>query len=282
MTAPTYPKLAKALAVTAALLPLSLVPARGGDLAAVISSDSGAYAEAFAAFRASMQAPFDTYDLSKSGADIPEEVRFVVAFGAKAAALQYAPGTHLVYALTPVTGRGRLWHEISMVPEPGAALAAYKALQPGLKRLAVLWAAYPGEKYLSELKAAGAGAGVEIISSRIKGPDMLPDRLRGLMGKIDAFWLMPDPALITQSSIMLLSSFSCENGIPFYAPTAALVASGATASFAPDFSRSGAEAAKAVMIMYRNGELPAVSYVPEATLKVNKEASLRCRWPLAK
>ena len=254
--------------------------ALAGDMAAVLSSNTGPYAEAYAAFRAELGVPFDLHDLSKAGVTAPEDVGYAVAFGAKAAALEYPPGTHLVYALTPVVIRTRNWHEVSMVPAPKAALAAYKELQPGLKRLAVFWTAYPGEKYISDLREAGGAAGIEVISSRLKNPDAFPERLRGLMGRMDAFWLMPDPALITQSSIMVLASFSCANAIPFYAPTTALVAGGATASYAPEFAEAGAAAARAILVMYRGGRLQQVTYVNNIRLHVNRELTEKCRWPV--
>jgi len=265
-----------------ALLLLPACASSAAELAAIVSSDSGAYAEAYAAFKAEIKLPFDFYDASKPGFSPPEDIKYAVAFGARAAALEYPPGTHLVYALAPVTGRGRSWHEISMAPRPGEALAAYKGLQPGLKRLAVFWAAYPGEKYMEELRSAGAAAGIEILSSRLKTPDSFPERLRLLIGKIDAFWLMPDPILITQASLMILANFSCSNATPFYAPTYALVLSGATASFAPNFTAAGAAAARAITAIQSDSKAEPVIYAERTLLRVNETLRDKCRWPLVK
>ena len=274
---------AAAPAILAAALALLNVPAAAApDVAAVLSSDSGPYSEAYAAFKTEIGRPVAVYDASKSYLEVPEDIRYAAVFGAKATALQFPPDVHLVYALTPLAGRGRLWHEISMVPEPAAALAAYKALQPGLRRLAIFWAAYPGEKYMDELDLAGDAAGIEVISVRLKGQEGFPERLRRLMGKMDAFWLMPDPALISQSSIMVLASFACANGIPFYAPTEALMQSGATASYSPGFAASGAAAARALKIMYDGGKLPSVIYVPDIQIMVNEAAAQKCGWPVRK
>jgi len=269
-----------ALIAAALSFPLSDRPAAAGEVAAVLSSGSGPYSEAYAAFKKTMTQPFETYDLSKPGTEIPENTLYVAAFGAKAAALDYAPDTHLVYALAPVAGLGGMRHEVAMVPAPAAALAAYKALQPGLRRLAVFWAAYPGEKYITDLRRAGKDAGIEIIPSRLKSGTAFPERLRALMPRMDAFWLMPDPALITQSSIMVLASFSCDNAIPFYAPTSALVASGATAAYAPEFAEAGAAAARAIMVMHDGGRLPQESYVEKVSLLVNTDLPKKCRWPI--
>jgi len=263
-------------------LPVSATAARASDLAAIVSSDAGPYAEAYAAFAAALPEKPDFYDASSPDFAPPEDARVTAAFGARAAALDLPQGSHRIYALAPVTGRGPGWHEISMVPPPAAALAAYRELQPGLKRLAVFWAAYPGEKYIAELHEAGEEAGIEIISARLKSPDSLPERLRRLMGKMDAFWLMPDPALITPGSLLVLTNFSCANSVPFYAPTYALVLNGATASFAPDFSEAGAAAARSVLIIKGGGRVPPVVYPENIRLRVNDSLAAKCRWPLKK
>ena len=102
------------------------------------------------------------------------------------------------------------------------------------------------------------------------------------MGKMDAFWLMPDPALINTGSLMVLANFSCANAIPFYAPTAALVQDGASASYSADFSAAGAAAAQAISNIYSGGDQPRVAYPGKAVMLVNKDMADKCRWPFAK
>ena len=167
-----------------------------------------------------------------------------------------------------------------MMPDPVQALAAYKALQPGLRRLTVFWTSYPGEDYMAALEAAGRRAGVAVTPTRLKGPDMFPDRLRRSLGRMDAFWVMPDPVLINQSSIMVLTSFSCANAVPFYAPTAALVIDGASASYSPGFYEAGAAAARLVNALRSGAAVPEVAY-PPSSLNVNEPLASKCRWPFA-
>jgi len=269
------------LAAAGALLLFTAGGLPAADLATVVSSDSGPYSEALEAFKAALRIPSDFYDASSPDFTPPEDATHVVAFGARAAAVAYPPGTHLVCALAPVNGRSR-WHEISMVPPPAEAVAAFKGLQPGLKRLAVFWAAYPAEAYLDELRKEGEKAGITVILTKLKGPDSFPERLRRLMGKMDAFWLMPDPVLINKNSLMVLASFSCANSIPFYAPTYALVQNGATASFSSDFSESGTAAAKAITNIYKGGEQPRITYPENPLLRVNSELAVKCNWPIRK
>lgn len=268
-----------ARAAAAALL-CAPVPAAASDVAAVLSSDIGPYQEAYSGFKAAFAGEADLVDASAKDFRLPDDVHFVAAFGAKAAAVKYPPGTHLVYALAPVVSQNPHWLQVSMAPHPGEALAAYKGLQPGLRRLAVFWSAYPGEAYMDELRAEGEKAGVAVISARLKSPDSLPERLRRLMGGIDAFWLMPDPALITQDSLMVLTSFSCSNGIPFYAPTTALVQAGATATYSQDFRAAGEAAAAAITGLKEGRDLQGAFYAGKASLRVNEALRGKCRWPI--
>ncbi len=262
-------------------LPILLAgPALGGEISAVLSSGSGPYAEAYASFKTGLALPHGTYDASAADFVPPENSAYFAAFGARAAAADYPPGSRGVYVLAPSTVRRRGWQHISMVPSPAGAVAGFLALQPGLKRLAVFWAAYPGEHYMEELRDAGRRAGVDIISAKLRSTDAFPERLRGLLGRMDAFWLMPDPALITAHSLMVLASFACGNSVPFYAPTAALVQNGATASLAPDFAQSGAAAAEAARAFLRGEDLPEVLFVENPRLRLNAELIAKCRWPV--
>lgn len=254
--------------------------AAAADLAAVVSSDYAPYSEACSAFSGALKGTPDIYNASSPAFSVPYDFRYVAAFGARAAALPYPPGTRVVYALAPVALRGRMWYEISLLPSPEAALSAYKALQPGLKRLAVFWDVYPGEYYMEGLRDAGKLLGVEIISTRLSSPDSFPERLRRLMGKMDAFWLMPDPALITNTSLLVLAAFSCDNSVPFYAPTRALLGRGATASYAPDFAGAGIVAAMVVSALREGREPQRVTY-PKAELAVNSALLQKCGWPLS-
>lgn len=267
-------------ACAALLLCAAGLPARAGEVAAVLSSGSGAYTEAYDAFSRAFQGQTDLVDASAVPAALPVDVRYVAAFGARAVALAYPAGTHRVYALAPLPSRAQDWHEISMLPEPAAALAAFKELQPGLARLAVFWSSYPGDKYMAALRKQGQVSGVDIVPARLSSPDQFPQRLRSLMGEMDAFWLMPDPVLITQNSLMILAAFACSNSVPFYAPTHALLRNGATAVLAPNFADAGTAAARAVAVLRAGGKLPPVIYADSQPLSVNFDQAEKCRWPL--
>ena len=217
------------------------------------------------------------FDLSRGKPRLPGDLRAVAAFGSRAADLKYPEDVTVVYALAPgffPDKPGRLIR-VSSLPEPGKALAAYKQLQPGLKRLTVFRLRNLSKIYPEKLAAAGKAAGVEVSEVALSSSTEFPEALRALSGKTDALWLFPDPNLISKTSLDVLAEFACANKIPFYAPSAGLVALGATAAYAPGFAETGAAAARALQAALDGREQPSMVFA-EASLTVNRKAAAAC------
>lgn len=250
-------------------LPLPADQVRLPEAAAVLSAASGRYLEAFGAFRAAYPGEARLYDLSKG--EVPAGADLVVAFGGLAASYGgYRPGARLVYCLAPglPAPRSRRVQAVAMVPEPASALEAVLSLQPDLRRLGVIWASADYGAYAAALAGAGAAAGLEVVPVRVEDQAGLPAALRGLRGA-GAFWLLPDPALITQDNFKLLRDFSHGNRLIFYAPTENLASDGdpAAAAVYVTFSDIGRAAAAAAA----NSAGGPVIYPGKARLYVNPE-----------
>lgn len=222
------------------------------EVMAVISSDLKPYLEAFEGFGEAFGRPVPFVNLEKEGLRVGPGVHVVVAFGGKAALEHYPDQATLVYCmapgirLRPADRKGPLVR-VQMLPRPGSALVKLKEIQPGLRRLEVLWTSDGIEDYLQEMQQVSPSLGVEVLVERLNGPDDLPDRLRALVGgRVDALWLSPDPLLVNSQSFSILREFSWSNDIPFYAPTAGLVEKGAVASVSTSFREIGRTAAMAV------------------------------------
>ena len=251
------------------------------EAAAVLAKGSGLYFEASLAFQKALGRPVQVYDLAAGKPSLPRGLKAAAAFGAKAAALNYPAGTKLIILLAPgyTPPAGSRATVVSAYPEPAQALAAYKALQPGLARLAVFYRGAAGAGYPAELARAAARLGVEILPVPIDAPEKFPDALRAL-DRADAFWLLPEPALINKTSLKVLSEFSCAHKIPFYSPSAGLTELGAAASFAPGIEEAAAAAAEAVARALAGAALPPTLYAPRSALTVNEAFSRRCALPV--
>ncbi|MDT8287007.1 MAG: ABC transporter substrate binding protein [Elusimicrobiales bacterium] len=273
----------RTIRLLAALCLLCSAPAAAQDVAAVLAKGSGPYFEAYLAFQKAMGRPVTPFDLSRDGdPKLPSGLRAAVTFGSKAAALRYPSGTTVIFTLSPgyVPDGGDNYRRVATLPDPALALAAYKRLQPGLRRLTVFHLEGSMGPYLAKVSSAAARAGIRVNPVPLASPDEFPEKLRELPDRTDAFWLLSDPPLISRKSMLLLSKFSCSNRMPFYAPAAGLLRLGATASYAPDFMEIGAAAAAAAKKALAGEELPAVTYAENPRMSVNAETAKRCGYAL--
>lgn len=273
-------KTARLLCAAAALL--AAAPARAAEkTVAVLSSAGGAYMEAFSAFQAGYGSGVRYFDISKEKPALPPGTITVVAFGAKAAAQTYPPGVDLVYAMAPgfflkPDARAGRTVKVSMRSSPEKLFSKLLEVQPGLKKLRIFWTSPGYASIAQEYSPAGAKLGLEISVARVESADSLPVQLRELIGKADAFWLPPDPLLISPDSLMILKQFSWENGIPMYATTKGLAREGACAAVGVSFAQAGAAAASAAKALRKGEDVPSLVYPDEVQLTLNASAARRC------
>jgi hypothetical protein len=250
------------------------------SVVAVLSRSEGVYMEAFSAFQAAYGAGIPHYDLSSSAPVLPPQVRTVVAFGGKAAAWRYPANVDLVYAMAPgliVPPRnpGRTV-KVSLIPETRKVLSRILAIQPGLGRLTIFWTAPRYDGLAEQAKADGAALGIKVSLRKVAGPESLPALLRAQMGKMDAFWLPPDPLLVTQDNLRTLREFSWGNGIPFYGSSKGMTREGAVASVNATFRGIGEAAAGLVKRLEAGEHPPAVLYPGGEELTLNASAARSC------
>jgi hypothetical protein len=270
----------KGLAVLALL---AAAPGRlaAGDTVAVLSAASGVYMEAFSAFQTGYGEKIPFFDISKRKPVLPAGTRTVVAFGSEAARHPYPTGLNLIYAMAPgyVADAGKrsgTTVKISMLNPPGQLLAGLKELQPSLKRLLILWRAPSYAEVLGDFPAAGAGMGMQVTSIRVNREEELPGLLRAAIGSADAFWLPPDPLLISESTLRIFKEFSLSNAMPMYVSTCGLVAKGACASIGAGFQQIGAAAGDAAKKLEKGLTLPPVIYPVSSHLALNSSSAKRC------
>lgn len=263
-------------------------PAAPGDTAAVISVKSGAYLEAFSAFQAAYGGEVVHYDLSSQKPDLGKTVRLVVAFGGKAANYPYPEGVRVIYCLAPgaflnTPAGGPQAVKVSLIPEFSFTFSRIKAIQPGLKRLRILWMLRDSSPYAKRVKEEGARLGIQVATFRLEGPGSLPAALRLALGEADAVWLAPDPPIITRENMLIMREFSRENGIPFYGSTKSMTREGAVASFGASFAEMGKTAARAAALINDGGSPPETVFPEknETTLNAAAAGKLGIEFPRA-
>lgn len=256
------------------------------DTIAVLSVESGVYMEAFSAFQAAYGGEVAHYDLSRQKPELGKDTRLVVAFGGKAANYPYPAGLNVIYCLAPgvfagpAENRARITR-ISLIPDFSVTFAKLKKIQPGLKRLRLLWVLPETNPIAKTAKEEGARQGVQVTAERLENQDELPAALRRTIGAADAIWLAPDPQIVTPQTLRLLKEFSWENGIPFYGSTKSMTREGAVASLGVSFAEMGKAAAKAALSLEK-GEPARGTVFPEKieiTLNASAAAKLGIVFP---
>jgi putative ABC transport system substrate-binding protein len=222
--------------------------AQSEDVVVVLSSESGPYQEALAGFRESFSHPFTTFVLSKGDPGIPKSTRLIVAIGGKAAIYGYKDGNiPLVYCVAPGIYVNRDLHpgpeiKVYVSPQPSILLQKLQELQPNLRRLGSIWVDYSFANYGGDMKKVAEQSGITVQVEHLKSLDDLPDLLRAMKGHVDAFWIPPDPLLITPESFSAMRQFALDNMIPLYVSIDGLADKGAAASVSVSFRDMGRKA----------------------------------------
>lgn len=236
--------------------------------------------EAFSAFQAAYGSEIPHYDISRQKPELSAAVRTVVTFGGKAATWRYPRGVNIVYPMSPGLLLKRREHastiKISLIPAISEVLSGLKEIQPGVKQLTIFWTAGRYDSLASEARAAGLAMGIEVSTRKIDDPDTLPSFLREEMGKMQAFFLPPDPLLVTPANLRIFREFSWNNGIPFYGVTKGMTREGAVASIGVSFPGMGQTAAEVVRSLNAGQPVPSIVYPKADEITLNASAARRC------
>ncbi|MFA6029711.1 MAG: ABC transporter substrate binding protein [Elusimicrobiota bacterium] len=244
------------------------------EVVAVLGSDAMPYREALAGFEQEYGGPVPTVFLSQGEPHLPPEVRIVAAFGAKAVVHEYGRREWLVCSMSPGTVReGPRIVRVGLEPSPAELISRLIRMQPGLKRLGVVWTSDPYEGYLESLSEAAESLGVSIEGRRARSPSDIPLLLRDLHRKVDALWLPPDPLLLSQGSMVTFRDFSLSNQVPLYVPTEGLVKDGVFASAGVGFREVGRSTGRVVRDLLAGSPPKGDLYPKVVTVAVSKTAA---------
>jgi len=251
------------------------------EILAVLSSDMGPYQEAYKGFQEVFGQPVEVKQLAAGPLQFRGQPRLVITFGGKAAMQKYPNGSILIYCMAPGTFVGLSDHpgisvSVSMMPKPSDMLRKLRDIQPGLKRLGVLWLSPSFEVYAQELRRAALPDGIEILAEKLEKREGLPTRLRSLQGRVDALWLPPDPLLLADSAnVVVMAQFSWANHIPLYSAVPGLAEQGAVASLSSSYREIGHAAGHAALSAMAGQPLPAEVYPETSEATINTETAAK-------
>lgn len=265
--------------ILAALYGLSsAAPAPAQEIVAVLSSDLAPFREALSGMEEELGTAVRAVVLQDGTAFGRESATLFVSFGSKAAIQEYPPSSTLVYCMAPglldegIPHAGRKI-KVQMSPPASTIVGRIRELQPGLRRLGVVWNSAAIGEEIEEGRQTSRLLHIELVEMRPERPGDLPRALRESGRHLDAIWLPPDPLLVSEATFAVLRDYSRGNGVPFYAPTAGLVDKGATAAVVSDFREVGRTAGRVVRDVRSGADVPAHVHPRTNRIHLNQDAA---------
>ena len=252
-------------------------------IAVLKSHDIAPINQALAGFVATCPEHITTYDLGGSTSNsrgiidriMASPPRLIVAIGPLAAQVAKAEvrGVPVVFAMVRNPRKSGLEGDniagISLDVPIEAQLAMYKALLPTLRVIGVI---YDPEKTGALVKEAGDVAekfGLRFLAVPVAAQTEVPAALRGLLGKVDALWMLPDDTVITPESLTFFLLTAFKQNLPVLTISDAFVEAGALAALSPDYTDVGRQACQLSREIESGQRRPAqASIVPPAKVNI--------------
>ncbi len=183
------------------------------------------------------------------------------------------PDTPLLYCMVSRYGLvGENTVGISLDVPGEKQFSLFKDVVPGLKTIGVLYDPEKSGILVTDAAEAAEKLGIDLLRVSVSSRKKVPQALRGMLGKIDVLWMVPDDTVLTTDSFRFLLVTSFENRLPLMAISDIFVKVGALASITPDPGEIGRQACEMVA-QYDRGELSlsSVDVVPPtgANLVIN-------------
>lgn len=125
---------------------------------------------------------------------------------------------------------------VSGIPSLAAQFAAWKLLDPGLRRIGVI-TGKQARYMVHEADAAARRNGLELVHVQVPSDRAVPLAVQELYEKkIQGLWLAPDSSILSHRAILDLMSYSVKNNLQVLAFSPALLKEGAVLSATPDFA----------------------------------------------
>jgi putative tryptophan/tyrosine transport system substrate-binding protein len=205
---------------------------------------------------------------------LKENPALLVTIGGQALALAGDfPAIPVIYLLTAdpgLAGSHPAMTGVNMTIPPPLQLVQFARALPTARRVGMIYDPEQSEKLIAEARTNATKLGIELIAEPARGIGAVPALLAGLRGRIDAFWLLPDPVVLTPRSLQEILLFSFRNNIPVLSFSSRYLDDGAAMAIVCDPAGMGEQAGGLVREILRNkNNVRRGPILPEAELVVN-------------
>ncbi len=274
-----------AVMVLATIVPVE-VSARG--IVVIKSRDVEPYNQALAGFIKACSNDITQYDLGGRKDRqvrivkkiIAAKPRFILAIGSLAAgvAKDNLKGFPVLYVMVPNPKKygleGNNIAGVSLDVPIERQFKTYKSMFSGLRTVGVIYDPDKTAELIREATVVAENLGLQIFALPVSSQKDVPTALRGMIGKVDALWMIPDDTVMTTESFKFFLITTFENSLPFFATSDIFVEVGALASLTPDYSEMGRQSCE-LAIALTSGKLSFsdINVVPPK--KVNLSVNLK-------
>jgi putative ABC transport system substrate-binding protein len=133
---------------------------------------------------------------------------------------------------------------IEMRLQPSRQLAAINKALPRVSSIGVLYNPAKSGKWVQEALLSPVNSVQTLLFKKFDSQTSVPVALQELAGKIDAYWLLPDPQLTTPQVLGSFFEFSMKQRIPIISFSEKYLAQGAALAVTFDTTDLGAQAAE--------------------------------------
>ncbi len=198
------------------------------------------------------QQAIDTFSLKKQ----MQSARLVVAIGDQA--LEFARELRevpVIYLLAPsaTAAMPKNFLGIEMRIQPSRQLAVINKALPKVRAIGVLYNPAQSGQWVQEALLSPVASVQTLLFKKFDSQTNVPGTLQELIGKIDAYWLLPDPQLTAPQVLGSLLEFSMKNRVPIISFSEKYLAQGAAVAVTFDTVDMGAQAAELGGHVLRDG-----------------------------
>lgn len=242
------------MAAFAAFLPTDELTAAPKTVYVLLSSDSNIYEEGLTGLRSVLKEEirFDYLNIIRAEKPDPaayfqkidNEALAVVAFGPQAAEAAGKNFRRAPVIFSMLNNPKSILHHlrelcgVSMDMPIGEYFSALKELSPRARRVHAFYSTDAGAFLAGEGEYADLKHGLIYTKERIANPEKFTEALEAKKGKIDAFYMIPDP-LFNQQRFGILSEWCRKNGVTLMTSFRSLVRLGASFGWSPDYGKIG-------------------------------------------
>jgi ABC-type uncharacterized transport system substrate-binding protein len=264
------------------------------DIIVLASDDKGAVAAATAALESAYAGKVELHNLggsrSREGGIVQaikaSSTSQVVAVGLLAAqvARQRLDGKQVVFCQVLNVEESDLvapWMKgVSGIPSLARQFAAWKTLDPSLKKIGIITGPHAGYM-LNEAEAAARPLGIEIEHVAVTSERAVLSALQELRERrIGGLWLAPDSSILSQRAILDLMASAVRHNVQVLAFSPALLKEGALLSATADTREIASMALERLRKAPPTGALPGEPLAPLAGARITVSAAAAARFGL--